>query len=441
MQDETMTKEQLIIELHELHERVAELEKKRAQRKRVEEALEESEDRYHRLAESIPGMVFQFVLHKDGSFSLPYVNERIMQYAGIFPEAAMAEPSLFFAAIHPDDGEMIRQAISISARTLRNFSVEHRLIDVNGRLRWFRVESTPQRLSNGDIVWNGFSIDITGRKRVEEELRNYRERLEDLIEARTAELGRANERLTLEIEERRRVEDALKLFAYSVAHDLKSPAVGIYGLTKRLHKLSRDVLDEKSRSYCDQILKVSEHIAALVEMLNVYIATKEAHLSFEKTTLKEILGMLEDEFSVQLNIRQIDWIVPDSEVEITADRLSLVRVFRNLVDNALKYGGERLSRIRIGHEERGDCHIFSVIDDGKGLKGADSEKIFGLFHRHATSRGVEGAGLGLAIVKEIAQQHGGRAWVEPAAKEGTTFCICISKNLWNPTPGVAPRGA
>ena len=59
----------------------------------------------------------------------------------------------------------------------------------------------------------------------------------------------------------------------------------------------------------------------------------------------------------------------------------------------------------------------------------DAEKIFGLFHRHETSRGVEGAGLGLAIVKEIAQQHGGQVWVEPAAKKGTTFCISISKNL------------
>jgi len=271
--------------------------------------------------------------------------------------------------------------------------------------------------------------DITERKRVEKELSNYRDHLEDLVKARTAELARANERLTLEIEERRRAEEALKLFAYSVAHDLKSPAVGIYGLTKRLHKLSRDVLDEKSRIYCDQILKVSEHIAALVEKINVYIATKEVPLSFEKTTLEEILRMLKNEFSVQLKIRQIDWIVPDSEVEITADRLSLLRVFRNLVDNALKYGGERLSRIWIGHEERGDCHIFSVIDNGKGLKGADSKKIFEVFQRHETSRGVEGAGLGLTIVKEIAEQHAGRVWVEPAAKGGAKFSVSISKDL------------
>ena len=109
--------------------------------------------------------------------------------------------------------------------------------------------------------------------------------------------------------------------------------------------------------------------------------------------------------------------------------LVLMRVFRNLVDNALKYVGERLSKIWVGHEETESFHIFSIADNGKGLKGIDAEKIFGLFQRHETSRGVEGAGLGLAIVKETAQQHGGRVWVEPAAKTGTTFCLSISKNL------------
>ena len=140
------------------------------ERKLAEEALQASEDKYRKLAENIPGMVFQFILHKDSSFSLPYVNERITQYVGISPEAAMAEPSLLFNPIHSDDQEMFQQAISDSARTLRRFSVEHRLIDSNRKLRWFRVESMPQQLFNGDILWNGVSIDITKRKRTEASL-------------------------------------------------------------------------------------------------------------------------------------------------------------------------------------------------------------------------------------------------------------------------------
>jgi len=282
----------------------------------------------------------------------------------------------------------------------------------------------------------GVMLDITELKEAERQLSKYRDHLEDLVKERTAELAAANEQLKREIEERRRAEqalkdasDKLKFFAYSVAHDLKSPTIGVYGLTKRLSKHARDVLDEKGRTYCGQILRVSEHIAALVDKINVYIATKETAPVIESTNFTEILRMLRDEFSAQLGIRQIEWFEPGSDVHINADKLSILRVLRNFVDNSLKYGGERLTKIWIGHEETAHFHIFSVTDNGKGLKGADSEKIFGLFQRDETSRGVEGAGLGLAIVKEIAQQHGGRVWAEPAAKKGIKFSISISKSL------------
>jgi len=151
------------------------------ERKRVEE-IQENDVKYRSLAEHIPGMVFQFVLHQDGSFALPYVNDKILQYAGISPEAAMAEPSLLFTPIHPDDREMIQHAISSSARTLDYFSVEHRLIDVNGRLRWFHVKSMPQELSSGDILWSGVSIDITERMLAEEKLKEYEKVVEGIKE-------------------------------------------------------------------------------------------------------------------------------------------------------------------------------------------------------------------------------------------------------------------
>jgi PAS domain S-box-containing protein len=271
--------------------------------------------------------------------------------------------------------------------------------------------------------------DISDRKKAEKEVGNYRDHLEELVKERTIELARANERLKVEIEERRQAEEVLKLFAYSVAHDLKSPAIGIYGLTKRLCEHYGDVLDERGANYCDQILRASEHIAALVERINVYIATKEARPLIETTNIQEILRMLKDEFLAQLSTRRIEWFEPDSEIEIRADRLSLVRIFRNLIDNALKYGGEQLSKISIGYEEAEPFHIFSVTDNGQGLRGDNPEKIFGLFQRHETSRGVEGAGLGLAIVKEIAEQHGGRVWIESATDDVTSFCISISKSL------------
>jgi light-regulated signal transduction histidine kinase (bacteriophytochrome) len=221
----------------------------------------------------------------------------------------------------------------------------------------------------------------------------------------------------------------LKFFAYSVIHDLKSPTIGIYGLTERLHKHYKDALDERGKSYCDQILKASVHIAALVEKINVYIATKESPLKIEKIDIRDILQIVRDEFSPRLAVRQIKWLEPEVMVEVKADKLAILRVFRNFVDNALKYGGEDLSEIRIGHEESEEFHTLSVSDDGAGIREGDRGKIFAAFRRGEAYKTVEGVGLGLAIVTEIAERHGGRVWTELRGDTWTTFYISIAKHL------------
>ncbi|MBU2497677.1 MAG: GAF domain-containing protein, partial [Proteobacteria bacterium] len=237
--------------------------------------------------------------------------------------------------------------------------------------------------------------------------------------------------------ERRNAEQALfkssekiKMFAYSVSHDLKNPAIAMHGLTKLLHKSYRHLLDEKGRHYCDQIMRASEHIVSLVEKINVYISTKEAPLTIEGVKVKEILQNVREEFSPELYIRQIKWLEPDFLPDINADRLSILRAFRNLVDNALKYGGDALREIEVGYQASEAFHILSLRDDGIGIRDQDSEKIFGPFKRKkAGGKRIEGAGLGLAIVKEIAEHHGGAAWLEAGSKKGATFYISIAKSL------------
>ncbi|MFP5211819.1 MAG: sensor histidine kinase [Acidobacteriota bacterium] len=222
---------------------------------------------------------------------------------------------------------------------------------------------------------------------------------------------------------------AVEFFAYSISHDLKSPAVGVYGLTKRLQQQYCERLDEKGRLYCDQILRATEQIARLVDRINAYIMAKEAPMRFERVDLDDVAESIHTEFGEALERRKVKWSVSLNHAAMTADRVCLTRVLRNLVDNALKYGGADLAEIRLSYGEEPEFHIISVSDDGVGLDTANVERLFQLFQRHKTSGGTEGTGLGLAIVKEIAERHGGKVWVESEPGKGTSFFISVSKHL------------
>jgi PAS domain S-box-containing protein len=362
--------------------------------KEMEEALRASETKYRIVADNTYD--WEYWVSPERRFL--YTSPSCQRITGYTVSEFEADPRLISQVVHPDDLAQFEAHLEQAQTTGAPCELEFRIIHRDGTTRWIGHACQPVFDAHGSFLGcRGSNRDITDHKQAEQALQESSEKL--------------------------------KLFAYSVAHDLKSPAIGVYGLSKRLSKAYKDVLDEKGRGYCDQIVRASEHIAALVDKVNVYIATKEARPSIERISIAEILQMLKDEFSAHLSIRQIDWVEPEAEVEINADRLSMLRVFRNFVDNSLKYGGEKLSRIWTGYEESEDFHIFSFSDNGKGLKEEDSERIFGAFQRNATSRGVEGAGLGLTIVKEIAEQHGGKVWVEPRTKKGITFFISISKNL------------
>jgi signal transduction histidine kinase len=223
--------------------------------------------------------------------------------------------------------------------------------------------------------------------------------------------------------------ETIKFFAYSIAHDLKSPAIGIHGFSRLLKKKCSQNLNEKGETYCNEIMRLSEHMVALIEEMNSYIATKEVQPHFELVRLKEITAAIKFEFAVRLKARRMAFSVPDSDAQMIADKASLLRAFRNLVDNALKYGGDNMGKIRLDYSRDEAFHILSVSDDGIGIEPEDREKIFDAFQRNHTSQGTMGSGLGLAIVKEIAKKHGGTAWAESAPGKGSAFFITIPSNL------------
>jgi hypothetical protein len=223
--------------------------------------------------------------------------------------------------------------------------------------------------------------------------------------------------------------EKIKLFAYSVSHDLKNPVVSIHGLAKLLEKHYGHFFDEKGNRYCQQIIRSAEQITKLVEQINIYISTKEHPIDVELLDLKNIFAQVRQEHGKALTDRSITWHEPEKIPEVIADRLALLRVFRNFVDNALKYGGEGLAHIEIAYEEAPLLHIFSVHNDGASLDPEACQKVFELFAREMTSQNVSGSGLGLAIVKEIAELHGGKVWSESETGKGVTFYFAISRKL------------
>jgi len=214
-----------------------------------------------------------------------------------------------------------------------------------------------------------------------------------------------------------------------VSHDLKNPAIALHGITKLFIKKYRDTLDEKGILYCGRIMKSSNQIISLVEQINLYMSTEEQPIVLERLNAKEIFQAIREEYSGQLSKRGIEWVEPESDIVICADRLALIRVFRNFIDNALKYGGEALNTIEISYKESDEAHIFSVKNDGVGLGPDECEKIFDPFKRSKTISGVVGSGLGLAIVRKIAELHKGKVWGESDGINGVTFYFVTAKKL------------
>ncbi|HKJ64399.1 MAG TPA: sensor histidine kinase, partial [Desulfopila sp.] len=159
------------------------------------------------------------------------------------------------------------------------------------------------------------------------------------------------------------------------------------------------------------------------------ISSKESAPTFEDLPLKDVVGTSREEFEAQLQYRQIVWEEFPENPTIRLDRSTIIRVLRNLIENALKYGGPQLSKISIGYQNTPGYHIITVRDNGVGMKVEDSERIFRPFQRKNSSPEQTGSGLGLAIVKEIATRHKGEVWMEPNRKRGVKFCFAISKDL------------
>ncbi|MCC5643078.1 PAS domain S-box protein [Nostoc sp. CHAB 5824] len=167
------------------------------------------EAKFQKLSANVPGMLYQFMLHPNNSFSFPYVNSGCYEIYGLTPEEIQADANLITLMVHPDESEDFAQSIALSAQTLQPWQWEGQIVLPSGQVKWIQGASRPELQADGSIIWDGLIIDVTSRKQVEEALHEAYAELEKRVLERTKELATSNEALQAEITEREQAEAQL----------------------------------------------------------------------------------------------------------------------------------------------------------------------------------------------------------------------------------------
>ena len=139
-------------------------------RRATEAALRETEQRLRAIAANMPGMVFQRVLHPDGSIAFSYVSESCRNVMGLGADELTANPNRFLAMLPMEERQAFLAGLGRSAKAMEPFDEEMSVVGADFRRRWLRGQSRPTRRDNGDVVWDGVMLDVTERKTAEQRL-------------------------------------------------------------------------------------------------------------------------------------------------------------------------------------------------------------------------------------------------------------------------------
>ena len=188
------------------------------ERRRIEQAVRDSEVQFRDLAANLPGVVFRYLVKKNLPPELVFISDDVITYFGITSDEAMADPADILRQIHPDDKKHVFENVRESNRTMSPFVNEHRVINKrSGDTRWLLVSAIPRDTSSEGILWNGMALDITERKETEARLRNSEKLYRTLVETSPEAIVVTDMSAWIIVTN----EQALKLYGYADIHEAR----------------------------------------------------------------------------------------------------------------------------------------------------------------------------------------------------------------------------
>jgi len=350
---------------------------------RAEDALRESERKYSTLVEnSLTG------IYIDQDDRIVFANQMLADMYGYPREELSGMES--WRLVHPEDRPMTDK---IRAKRLQGKKApteyEARGLKKDGSVIWVKRRNSKIEYA-GHAAILGNVVDVTGRKREEEQFQ--------------------------------RTNRELRNFASVVSHDLKSPIISIQGFASRLEKNLPEEPEGRVGRCVEQIVASAQRMELLVDDLLALSKSGRVVSTLREVPSLEMVRSVTLGLQDRLEEKGIELRVADQLPTVRCDRERICQVFENLLVNSIRsLGTTRNPTIEIGIEGGNGFYTFFVKDNGVGIDAKHHGKIFEMFYRVKGTDDKEGTGLGLAIVERIVRAHGGKVWVESEKGKGATF--------------------